>query len=220
MTTVIDFKELKERHRRLWAAGDYAQSARYIGPVGPDLLRRLSIAPGDRVLDVATGTGLAAIPAAHAGADVTGLDLTPELLEVAKRRAEQESVRVTWVQGDAEALPFEDESFDCVLSTFGVQFAPRHGHTAEEMARVCVPGGTLALCNWTPNGFIGSVLKAVGRCMPVPRARHFPPCGATASTSRRSSVRPSSCASTWRARISRATPHRSSSTSSRAGTDR
>lgn len=168
MTTVSDFEELKERHRRLWAAGDYAQSARYIGPVGPDLLRRLSIAPGDRVLDVATGTGLAAIPAAHAGADVTGLDLTPELLEVAKRRAEQESVRVTWVQGDAEALPFEDESFDCVLSTFGVQFAPRHGHTAEEMARVCVPGGTLALCNWTPNGFIGSVLKAVGRCMPAP----------------------------------------------------
>ncbi len=168
MTTAIDDEKLKERHRRLWAAGDYAQSAPYIGPVGPDLLRRLSIAPGDRVLDVATGTGLAAIPAAHAGADVTGLDLTPELLEVAKRRAEQENVRVTWVQGDAEALPFEDDSFDFVLSTFGVQFAPRHGRTSEELERVCVPGGTLALANWTPSGFIGNVLRAVGRCMPAP----------------------------------------------------
>ena len=123
MTTTIDFTEIKDRHRRLWAAGDYAQSKRYIGPVGPDIVRRLAIGAGDRVLDVA-GTGLAAIPAAQAGATVTGLDLTPELLDV---------------------------------------------------ARVTASGGTLGLCNWTPAGFIGQVLKTVGRHMPAPPPGASPP---------------------------------------------
>lgn len=175
MTTTTAFDELKGKHRRIWASGDYAQSARYIGPVGPDLVHRLSIAPGDRVLDVATGTGLAAIPAAHAGATVTGLDLTPELLDGARRRAAAEGVQATWVEGDAEALPFADATFDRVLSTFGIQFTPRHGHTASELARVCAPGGTLGLCNWTPAGFIGRVLKTVGGYMPAPPAGASPP---------------------------------------------
>lgn len=175
MSTVTDFHELKDKHRRVWASGDYSQSARYIGSVGADLVRRLSIAPGDRLLDVATGTGLAAIPAAHAGAAVTGLDLTPELLDSARRRAEAEGVQVTWVEGDAEALPFEDAAFAGVLSTFGVQFAPRHQHAAAQLARVCAAGGTLGLCNWTPTSFIGRVLKTVGGYMPAPPAGASPP---------------------------------------------
>jgi SAM-dependent methyltransferase len=175
MTTTTAISNLKDKHRHLWAAGDYAQSARYIGPVGPDLVRRLAIAAGDRVLDVATGTGLAAIPAAQAGATVTGLDLTPELLDVARERAAAQDLEVTWIEGDAEALPFDDASFDVVLSTFGIQFAPRHGHCAAEIARVCAPGGTLGLCNWTPASFIGNVLKTVGGYMPAPPAGASPP---------------------------------------------
>jgi SAM-dependent methyltransferase len=175
MTAATDFHELKDTHRRVWAAGDYSQSARYIGAVGADLVRRLSIVPGDRLLDVATGTGLLAIPAAHAGATVTGLDLTPELLAGARRRAEAEGVQIMWVEGDAEALPFEDETFDLVASTFGVQFAPRHRHAAAEMARVCAPGATLGLCNWTPASFIGQVLKTVGAQMPAPPPGASPP---------------------------------------------
>src|SRR5215218_10080531 len=142
--------ELKRAHRAIWAAGDYAAVAEVIDEAPPrDLLARVRVAPGEEVLDVATGTGNIAIRAAAAGAQVVGLDLTPELFGTARRRADQWRVAVDWVEGDAEELPFEDGRFDCVLSAFGVQFAPRHEIAARELARVCRPGGRIGLVNWT-----------------------------------------------------------------------
>jgi SAM-dependent methyltransferase len=120
------------------------------------------------VLDVAAGTGNIAIRAAAAGAQVVGLDLTPELFDTARRRAAEHGVAVDWVEGDAEDLPFEDESFDSVLSAFGVQFAPRHEVVAQELARVCRPGGQIGLVNWTPGGQVGELFKIMGRYMPPP----------------------------------------------------
>jgi SAM-dependent methyltransferase len=163
--------ELKRAHRGTWAAGDYAAVAEVIDEVPPrDLLSRVEVAPGQYVLDVAAGTGNIAIRAAAAGAQVIGLDLTPELFDTARRRAAEHGVAVDWVEGDAEELPFEDESFDVVLSAFGVQFAPRHEIAARELARVCRPGGRIGLVNWTPQGQVGELFKIMGRYMPPPPA--------------------------------------------------
>ncbi len=168
--------ELKRTHRTVWAAGDYAAVAEHIDEVPPrDLLHRVGIAAGDEVLDVATGTGNVAIKAALAGAQVTGLDLTPELLATARGRADQADVVVDWVEGDAEALPFDDAHFDSVLSVFGVQFAPRHQVVADELVRVCRPGGRIGLVNWTPEGHIGLLFKVLGRYLPPPPAFASPP---------------------------------------------
>jgi SAM-dependent methyltransferase len=168
MTALAD---LKLAHRATWAAGDYGAVAEHIDEVPPaHLLGRVPVGPSHAVLDVAAGTGNAAIRAALAGAEVVGLDLTPELLEVARRRASAAGVAVDWVEGDAEDLPFEDASFDAVLSIFGVQFAPRHQATADELARVCRPGGRVGLINWTPAGFIGQLFRVMGRYMPAPPA--------------------------------------------------
>jgi SAM-dependent methyltransferase len=173
MTAVAD---LKRTHRTIWAAGDYPAVAAVIDEVPPrDLLARIDIAPGQDVLDVATGTGNVALRAAAAGAQVVGLDLTPELFATARRRAERYGVTVDWVEGDAEDLPFEDDSFDHVLSTFGIQFAPRHAVVAQELARVCRPGGTIGLVNWTPSGQVGELLRTIGRYMPAPPAFASPP---------------------------------------------
>src|SRR5918995_5270958 len=150
MTAVAD---LKLAHRATWAAGDYASVAEVIDEVPPrHLLDRIPLEPGQEVLDVATGTGNVALQAAAAGTQVVGLDITPELLVIARRRADQHRVAVEWLEGDAEDLPFEDGRFDHVLSTFGVQFAPRHRIAAQELARVCRPGGFIGLVNWTPSG--------------------------------------------------------------------
>ena len=168
--------ELKLAHRATWAAGDYAAVARHIDDVPPaDLLSRMEIQPGQNVLDVATGTGNIAIRAAAAGAQVVGLDLTPELFETARVRAAAANVAVDWVEGDAEALPYEDESFDRVLSAFGVQFAPRHEVVAHELAGVCRPGGRIGLVNWTPEGLIGQLFKIMGSYLPAPPAFASPP---------------------------------------------
>ena len=140
-----------------------------------DLLARVEISAGQDVLDVATGTGNVAIRAAAAGAQVVGLDLTPELFETARRRAEAHDVTVDWLEGDAEDLPFDDDRFDRVLSTFGVQFAPRHEIVAQELARVCRPGGLIGLVNWTPEGQIGELFKIMGRYMPAPPDYASPP---------------------------------------------
>ena len=173
MTAVAD---LKRTHRAVWAAGDYSAVAELIDDAPPsDLLARIELTPGQDVLDVATGTGNVALKAAAAGAQVIGLDLTPELFATARRRAAQHGVAVEWVEGDAEDLPFEDERFDAVLSTFGVQFAPRHEIVAQELARVCRPGGTIGLVNWTPEGQIGELLRTIGRHMPPPPAFASPP---------------------------------------------
>jgi SAM-dependent methyltransferase len=146
----------------MWQLGDYDAVARLVASAGEACVRDAHVGPGDEVLDVACGTGNAAIPAAHAGADVTGLDITPELLEIAAAR---EPV-VRWVQGDAEALPFEDSSFDVVLSVFGCMFAAHHSVAARELLRVLRPGGRLLVSSWTPDGTAGQMFAAVDRYLP------------------------------------------------------
>lgn len=173
-TTEID--NLKRVHRGTWAAGDYAVVAdRITEPVAPIVVERAGVAAGQDVLDVATGTGNVALLAAQAGARATGLDLTPELFGTARSRAAAMGVEVDWVEGDAEQLPFADASFDHVTSVFGVQFAPRHEVAAAELARVCRPGGTIVLANWTPQGAIGNLFKILGGYLPKPPAYASPP---------------------------------------------
>lgn len=167
--------ELKQGHRVMWAQGSYPEMAEHIESAAEGLVAEAGIEPGQDVLDVATGSGNVAIPAAQAGARVVGLDLTPELFEAARRRATAAGVQVEWVEGDAEALPYEDESFDRVLSTFGVMFAPRHAVAAAELLRVCRPGGLIGLCNWTPEGVIGQMFRTVGSFMPPPPDFASPP---------------------------------------------
>jgi len=169
--------DLKRAHRKVWASGDYGTVAtRLIDDVAPGhLIGRAGITPGMEVLDIATGTGNAAIRAARLGARVTGLDLTPELFDDAHRRAAAAGVEVDWVEGDAEDLPFEDGRFDAVLSTFGIQFAPRHDVSAHEAVRVTREGGAIGFVNWTPQGHIGQVLKAVGARLPKPPDYASPP---------------------------------------------
>ncbi len=168
--------ELKASHRVAWAAGDYPSVAKHIERVPPThLFASIGISPGQRVLDVATGSGNVALRAAAAGAEVTGLDLVPELLAVARRRSDVAGVRVELVAGDAEELPFDGESFDRVLSVFGVQFAPRHRRAAEELVRVCSPGGAIGLVCWTPEGLIGQMFAILSRYLPAPPPFASPP---------------------------------------------
>jgi SAM-dependent methyltransferase len=160
----MEIAEFKEKARATWAAGDYAASgAVELWPVGERIVRRLAVRPGEDVLDVACGTGNAAIRAAQAGARVVALDLTPELFAPGRRAAREAGVAVDWVEGDAEALPFGGESFDVVVSTFGCMFAPRHDVAARELARVLRPGGRLGVCAWTPEGAMGRFVMRLGR---------------------------------------------------------
>jgi SAM-dependent methyltransferase len=167
--------EFKQRQRAMWAAGDYATLSEYIREVGKHLVERVGVEPGMRVLDVACGTGNAAIPAARAGGDVTGLDLVPELLDGGRTKAAEVGVEVDWVEGDAEQLPFEDGAFERVLSTFGHMFAPRHRQTADEMGRVCREGGAIGICCWTPEGVTGDLFAAMGSYLPPPPDFASPP---------------------------------------------
>lgn len=144
----------------IWALGDYLSVSRFLTSAGEACVRDARIGPGDDVLDVACGTGNATLPAARTGARVTGLDITPELLEIAAREANGLNVR--WVEGDVEALPFPDASFDAVLSVFGCMFAPRHEAAARELRRVLRPGGRLVVSSWTPEGTVGHFFATVG----------------------------------------------------------
>lgn len=162
-------RALKIKHRALWASGDYVAVATELIPeLGPELVRACRIGAGDRVLDVAAGAGNAAIPAARAGASVTAADLTPELFAAGRAHAAQQGVEVDWQEADAEALPFEDGAFDVVMSCVGVMFAPRHQRSADELVRVCRPGGTIGLINWTPTGFIGRLFATMKPFAPPP----------------------------------------------------
>ena len=153
---------LKAKHRAMWATGDYpAVAAEIIPELGRILVEACGITRGQRVLDVAAGTGNAAIPAALAGARVTATDLTPTLLEAGRALAENRGVEVEWQEADAESLPFADGEFDAVLSCVGVMFAPHHQASADEIVRVCRPGGTIGLLNWTPAGFIGQMFNTM-----------------------------------------------------------
>jgi SAM-dependent methyltransferase len=160
--------EFKQRQRAMWAAGDYATLSEHIRDVGEHVVSHVGVEPGMPVLDVACGTGNAAIPAARAGAAVTGLDLVPELLEGARGKAAEAGVEIEWVEGDAEELPFEDGAFERVFSTFGHMFAPRHRETAGEMTRVCSKGGVIGICCWTPEGVTGDLFGAMGPYLPPP----------------------------------------------------
>lgn len=171
----IDVEGIKQGQRAMWAMGDYPQIARRIAAVGELIVQRLGAAPGMDLLDVATGAGNVAIPAARAGAQVTGLDLTPRLLEIARERAREAGVSVDFVEGDAEALPFADRSFDRVSSCFGVMFAPRHEQAAAELLRVTRPGGEIVVAAWTPQGLIGSMFRTVSSYMPPPPPELKPP---------------------------------------------
>jgi SAM-dependent methyltransferase len=168
-------EEFKERQRAIWGAGDFASLGQYISGVGERVVARAGIEPHKDVLDVACGTGNAALPAARAGARVTALDLVPKLLEHGRMNAAAAGVEVDWVEGDAEELPFDDDAFDRVFSTFGHMFAPRHQRVAEEMARVCRPGGVIATCTWTPEGTVGDVFAASAAFMPPPPEFASPP---------------------------------------------
>jgi SAM-dependent methyltransferase len=161
--------ELKARHRAMWASGDYPSMVEtFLLPLGPRLVEACQIGPGMRVLDVAAGTGNASLPAAERGATVTASDLTPELLEAGRSRAEAEGLELEWVEADAENLPFEDESFDVVMSSIGAMFAPHHQDVADELVRVCRPGGTIGLLSWTPEGMIGALFRTMGPFAPPP----------------------------------------------------
>lgn len=167
--------EAKVGARELWAAGDFDAIARLIWGVGPKLVEGVGVGAGQDVLDIAAGTGNAAIPAAETGAAVVASDLTPELFAAGRRNAEAAGVEIDWVEADAEALPFDDESFDIVLSTFGIMFAPRHEVAAAEAARVLRPGGRIGLCCWTPEGKIGSFFKTIAGHTPPPPEDFVPP---------------------------------------------
>jgi SAM-dependent methyltransferase len=161
--------ELKARHRRMWASGDYPSMVEtFLTPLGPRLVEASGIRAGLRVLDVGAGTGNASIPAAQRGADVVASDLTPELLDAGRIRARAAGAELDWVEADAEHLPFEDASFDVVISAIGVMFAPHHEQAASELVRVCRPGGSIGLLSWTPEGMIGALLRTIGPFAPPP----------------------------------------------------
>jgi len=171
-----ELERLKHSARAAWADGDYAQIARRnVWAVGERIVRAVDVRAGEQALDVACGTGNAAIRAAAVGARVVGVDLTPELLRTARVEAERAGVEVEWVEGDAEALPFPDESFDVVLSVFGCMFAPRHEVAAREIARVLRPGGRIGICAWTPDGSLGRMFRVVAGYLPPAPDFALPP---------------------------------------------
>ena len=171
MTSTISTEEIeaiKQKQQATWASGDYAVIGTTLQIVGESLCESVDIAAGSRVLDVAAGNGNASLAAARRGADVTATDYVEALLERARLRADADGLPLTTRVADAEALPFEDASFDCALSTFGVMFTPDPDRSAAEMVRVCRPGGRIGLANWTPEGFVGQMFKIVGQHNPPP----------------------------------------------------
>lgn len=168
MAISTDLGDLKERTRNSWMAGDFGQIARYSIGAGEEFVNRLPISPGSNVLDVACGTGNTAIPAARTGAHVTGLDIAPNLLEQARERAVRNGVTISFDEGDAESLPYEDGQFDIVLSMFGAMFTPRPETVAAELARVCRSGGLISMANWTPESFTGEMFALGARYLPPP----------------------------------------------------
>jgi SAM-dependent methyltransferase len=163
-----EFAELKKALKSAWMAGDFGRIAKLNENRGQEFIDRLGLKPGMRVLDVACGTGNQSLPAARTGADVTGLDLASNLLEQAKEAAQKEGLKIRFIEGDAEELPFEAGEFDVVLSMFGAMFAPRPERVAAEFLRVCKPGGLIAMANWTPGSFSGQMFKINGKYSPPP----------------------------------------------------
>ncbi len=168
--------EVKQKHRAMWALGDYPAVAHdIVAPLGEVLVDACLVTTGDRVLDVAAGTGTVAIPAAEAGAQVTASDLTPELLAVGAATTRGTGLDITWEEGDAEALPYADGAFDVTTSCVGVMFAPFHRAAADELVRVTRPGGRIGLVSWTPEGVIGQMFSVLRPYAPPPPAGAQPP---------------------------------------------
>jgi ubiquinone/menaquinone biosynthesis C-methylase UbiE len=163
-----DFDAIKARQRQTWASGDFHVIAALIVPVSEQLCEAVDLRAGERVLDVATGSGNTAIAAARRMCEVTGVDYVPELLERGGARASAEGLRISFGEGDAEALPVEDGSYDVVLSTFGSMFAPNQERATRELLRACRPGGRIGLASWTPEGWIGEMFRVTSRHVPPP----------------------------------------------------
>jgi SAM-dependent methyltransferase len=163
-----DLNQIKTRMKAMWMSGDFGQIAQYTAREAEQFIARLNLPAGTRLLDVACGTGNLSIPAARAGAVVTGVDIATNLLEAARARARREGVDIKFEEGDAEDLPYADGQFDVVVSMFGAMFAPRPERTAAQLARVCRPGGIIAMANWTPEGFIGQSFQLTSRFAPLP----------------------------------------------------
>jgi SAM-dependent methyltransferase len=164
----LELNAIKTRQQAMWASGDFAVIGTTLQIVGETLCEAVGLEAGERVLDVACGNGNASLAAARRGARVTGLDYVPALLEKARVRAEAEHLPLQLELGDAEQLPFGTGAFDAVLSTFGVMFAPDQPRAASELLRVCAPGGRIGLANWTPEGFLGELLRTVAKHVPPP----------------------------------------------------
>ena len=173
-TTQTEMESLKTRLKSMWMAGDFGQIANVIQAGADEFIASLGLKPGNRVLDVACGSGNLAIPAARTGARVTGVDIATNLLEQARARAEAEGLTIQFDEGDAESLPYDDGAFDVVITMFGAMFAPRPELVSSELVRVCEPGGRIAMANWTPAGFIGQMFKVTGKHVPPPPSMPSP----------------------------------------------
>lgn len=177
MNTVVespDYAGIKQRQQATWAAGDYAVVGTTLQIVGESLCETVDLRAGERVLDVAAGNGNASLAAARRWAEVVSTDYVGALLARASERAAAERLAIDFREADAEALPFAADRFDVVLSTFGVMFTPNQKKAAAEMVRVCRPGGRIGLANWTPDGFIGQLFRAIGKHMPPPAGVNSP----------------------------------------------
>ncbi len=170
-----DLGVIKERQQKTWATGDYTRIGNPLVIMGELLCEAVDVRSGQKVLDVATGSGNAALSAARRFCEATGVDYVPELIEHAKQRAQAEGMDVAFDVGDAENLPYPDASFDVVLSTVGVMFTPDQEKAASELLRVCRSGGKIGLGNWTPDSFIGNMFRTVGKHFPPPPGVKPPP---------------------------------------------
>ena len=166
--TTPDINAIKSKMKTIWSAGDFGKIAEIIQDGANEFVERLDLKPGETVLDVACGTGNTAIPAAKKGAVVTGVDIAANSLEQARARAAAEDLEIQFDEGDAEDLPYEDGSFDTVITMFGAMFAPRPDRTAAELVRVCRHGGRIVMANWTPTGFAGQMFKTGSKHVPPP----------------------------------------------------
>jgi ubiquinone/menaquinone biosynthesis C-methylase UbiE len=171
----VDLQALKSRQQAAWSSGDYAVVGTTLQIVGEELCEALDMRSGQKVLDVAAGNGNVTLAAARRWCDVVSTDYVAELLERGRTRAKAEGLTIEFKTADAEALPFADNTFDMVVSTFGVMFAPNHDKAAAELLRVCKRGGKIGLANWTPEGFIGQLFKVMGKYLPPPAGTRPPP---------------------------------------------
>ncbi len=167
-TSTPDLAQLKSGMKATWMAGDFGKIAHFTAHEAENFVERIGIPAGAQVLDVACGTGNTSVPAAKAGASVTGVDIATNLLEQARKRAASEQLKIRFEEGDAEDLPFPDSSFDVVLTMFGAMFAPRPEKVAAELTRVCKPGGVIAMANWTSDGFVGKSFQVTAKMVPPP----------------------------------------------------